>query len=43
MSEERLKALEIAMELFGISRSPRIAATEWINTRKIKTFLNVDV
>jgi len=30
MSEERLKALEIAMELFGISGSPRIAATYWI-------------
>ena len=30
MSEERLKALEIVMELFGISGSPRIAATEWI-------------
>jgi len=30
MSEERLKALEIAMKLFGISGSPRIAATDWI-------------
>ena len=30
MSGKRLKALEIAIKLFGISGSPRIAATDWI-------------
>jgi multimeric flavodoxin WrbA len=30
MSEEGVKALEIALKLFGISGSPRIAATDWI-------------